>query len=454
MLEDALRLAAEGRAQAERDLLEELAIPSISTLPEHREDCLRNAAWIVDRLQAIGFEAGLHDAVEGGLPVLRAEWLGRPGKPLVTIYGHYDVQPADPLDEWHTPPFEPVVRDGYVYARGATDNKGNHLAVLKALEYLAAGGGPPVNVRLLIEGEEEITGPSLPRYLRDHASELATDCAVILDGGFAPGDKPCLYAGLRGILYVQLDAQGTGVDVHSGGYGGAAPNAATTLARILGSLITPEGVITIPGFYGEVREPDPAEVARWDDPPDLEGELLKLTGATRLEGDARFSLRERIWSRPTLDVNGFIGGFTGEGKKTVIPARASAKVSMRLVPDQDPEAIFESLQAHVASLTTPGVSVEVTKLGASPPVLSGIDHAGARAMSRAFVEAFGQEPVVARTGGSIPVTTDFQEALGAPLVITGVVQSGGGAHGPDEHLRLDNFHRGTELIIRFLHGFS
>jgi acetylornithine deacetylase/succinyl-diaminopimelate desuccinylase-like protein len=454
VLDRALELARAGRREAERDLFEELAIPSVSTLPEHRDDCLRNAGWLVDRLRAIGFEAALHDTVPGGLPVLRADWLGRPGAPVATIYGHYDVQPADPIQEWRSPPFEPVARGGDVYARGAADNKGNHMAVVKALEHLAAAGGPPVNVRLLLEGEEEITGPSLPRYLLEHAGELATDCVVLLDGSFTPDGRPSLYAGLRGLLYVELVAQGTAFDVHSGGYGGVAPNAATTLARVVGSLIRPDGVVAIPGFYDAVREPEPAEVARWHAPADLEGELLRLTGASRLEGDQRFGARERIWSRPSLDVNGFLSGFVGEGKKTVIPARAAAKVSMRLVPDQDSAAVLESLRAHVAGMSTAGVTVEVKELGSSPPVLCGIDHTGAQAMTRAFAAAFGEEPVVVRSGGSIPVATDFQATLGAPMVITGVVQPGGGAHGPNEHLRLENFHRGTELIIRFLYEMS
>src|SRR6266700_2334621 len=447
-MERALDLARAGRGAAEQDLFEELRIPSISTAPEHRADVRRNCDWLAERLRSLGFVTSITDVTEGGHPVLQGDWLRAAGAPTLTVYGHYDVQPADPLEEWRTPPFEPAVADGMVYARGSSDNKGNHLAALKAAEYALAAGGPPVNLRFLLEGEEEITGPSLPAYVRANASRLGTDFVLVWDGAFSPDNRPELVTGLRGILYVELEAVGPAVDLHSGGYGGNAPNPLNTLARILGELKGRDGRVTIPGFYDGVRAPDAGEMADWDRSEGFGETLRGLMGAGALEGEAEYSAAERAWARPTLDVNGFVGGFTGEGKKTVIPARGSAKVSMRLVPDQDPRRILDSLREYVDELTTPGVDVHVDLLGAAPPVLTGAWHPGAVALASAFEAAFGRRAARLRTGGSIPVAADFQEALGAPMMISGIAQPGAGAHSPNEHLSLDHFHRGTEALSR------
>jgi acetylornithine deacetylase/succinyl-diaminopimelate desuccinylase-like protein len=449
-LERALELARAGRGAAESDLFEELRIPSVSTLPEHRADVRRNCEWLAERFRGLGLAVSITDVVEGGHPVLRADWRGADGAPTLTIYGHYDVQPPDPLSEWRTPPFEPRVEDGLVYARGCADNKGNHMAALKAAEYALAAGGPPVNLRFLLEGEEEITGPSLPTYVRQCAAELATDYVLVWDGGFSPDGRPELVTGLRGILYVQLDAAGPSVDLHSGGFGGNAPNPLNTLARVLGELKDREGRITIPGFYDGLVAPSSEEMADWDRTDAFADTLRGLMGASAVEGEVEYSAAERAWARPTLDVNGFVGGFTGEGKKTVIPARGSAKVSMRLVPGQDPMRILDSLREYVDELTTPGVKIEVQLLGAAPPVLTGASHAGAMALASAFETAFGQPTARLRTGGSIPVAVDFQEALGAPMMISGLSQPGAGAHSPNEHFSLDHFHRGTEALLRLL----
>ncbi len=449
-LERALELARGGRAAAESELLEELRIPSVSTLPEHRADVRRNAEWLAERFRSLGLEAAVIDVVEGGHSVLRADWCGDGRAPWLTIYGHYDVQPPDPLEEWRTPPFEPVVREGFVYARGCSDNKGNHLAALQAARYALAAGGPPVNLRFLLEGEEEITGPSLPGYVREHATALATDFVLIWDGSFAADGRPQLVTGLRGLLYVELEASGPALDLHSGAFGGNAPNPLNTLARILGELKDREGRVTVPGFYDAVRTPDPAQMADWDLGPAYGESLRRIMGARALEGEPGYSPAERNWARPTLDVNGIVGGFTGEGKKTVIPARCRAKVSMRLVPEQDPEAILAALRAYVAELTTPGVEISVRLLGAARPVLVDADHAGARALSAAYEAAFGRPAARLRTGGTIPVALDFQEALGAPMMISGLPQPGAGAHGPNEHLSLDHFHRGTEALLHLM----
>jgi acetylornithine deacetylase/succinyl-diaminopimelate desuccinylase-like protein len=448
-LERALTLAREGRSQAEQDLFEELRIPSVSTLPAHRGDVRRNCDWLADRLRSLGFTVSITDVLDGGHPVLRADWRGAgDAAPTLTVYGHYDVQPPEPLEEWKSPPFEPTVRDGFVYARGSADNKGNHLAALKAAEYALAAGGPPINLRFLVEGEEEISGRSLPEYLRANASQLAADWVLVWDGGFSPEGRPALVTGLRGIVYVELHASGAAIDLHSGGFGGVAPNPLNTLARILGELKDRSGRVTIPGFYDRVRPALPAETADWDFSPAFAETVRGLMQASALEGEEDFAPVERVWARPTLDVNGFIGGFTGEGEKTVIAARGSAKVSMRLVPDQDPEEVLGALRTYVDQLTTPGVKVEVELLGYAPPVLAGAEHDGAVALAAAFEAAFGQPAVRVRTGGSIPVSVDFQEAVGAPLMISGLTQPGGAAHSPNENLSLDNFHRGTEALVR------
>jgi acetylornithine deacetylase/succinyl-diaminopimelate desuccinylase-like protein len=453
--EGALAKAAAARDADLEDLFEELRIPSVSTLPERREDCLRNAEWLRDRFERLGMKAEVVDVMDGGLPVVIADWNDRPGQPHLTIYGHYDVQPPDPMDEWQSPPFEPEVRDGLLFARGAADNKGNHMATLKAVEHLFAAGGPPINLRFVVEGEEEISGESLPRYLRANGKRLNTDAVLIWDSGLDEDGHPTLATALRGLLYVELHASGAAVDLHSGVYGGVAPNPINTLARIVGELKDRHGHITIPGFYEGVVRPSPAELADWKKKDARYIETVKrMSGARALEGEEGFLALERTGSRPTLDANGIVGGFIGEGKKTVIPARASAKVSMRLVPNQDWKAILTALQKYVVELSTPGVEVKVVMLAAAPPVTCGVDHAPAKAMRAAYKEAFGKETALIRVGGSIPVSIDFQEAVGAPLVISGIAQSDSAVHSPNERLVVDNYYRGIDAVIRFICGMA
>jgi len=455
LMVDALARAAASRDADLADLLEELRIPSVSTLPERRDDCLRNARWLSDRFARLGMKSELVDVIEGGLPVVVADWNGRPGKPHLTIYGHYDVQPPDPLDEWKSPPFEPTVIDGHIYARGAADNKGNHMATVKAVEHLFGAGGPPLNLRFILEGEEEITGEALPRYIRANAAKLKTDAVLIWDSGLDEDENPTIATALRGLLYVELHASGAAVDLHSGSFGGVAPNPINTLARIVGELKDRNGHVTIPGFYDAVASPSPEELADWKTKDERYAAAVKrLTGARALEGEPDFLALERTGSRPTLDANGIVGGFTGEGKKTVIPARASAKISMRLVPDQDWRTILAALEKQVQELRTPGVEVRLDVLGAAPPVLCGVDHPPARALRAAYKEAFGKETALIRVGGSIPVSVDFQEALGAPMVISGVAQSDSAVHSPNEHFVIDNYHRGIEAVIRFICGLA
>jgi acetylornithine deacetylase/succinyl-diaminopimelate desuccinylase-like protein len=451
LMEDAVARATAERDADLADLIEELRIPSVSTLPERREDCLRNARWLRDRFDRLGFKTQIVDVMDGGLPVVIGDWNGKPGKHHVTLYGHYDVQPPDPLDEWHSPPFEPEVRDGHLYARGAADNKGNHMVLVKAVEHLFAAGGPPVNVRFVIEGEEEISGESLPRYLRANGKKLKTDSVLVWDSGFDEYGHPTLATALRGLIYVELNAKGASVDLHSGVFGGVAPNPINTLARIVAELKDRNGHVTIPGFYDDVRSPSAEELAEWKKKDEhYSATMQRMTGARALEGEPGFLALERTGSRPTLDSNGFIGGFTGEGKKTVIPARASAKVSLRLVPDQDWKKILASMEQQIQAATTPGVEVTVDLLGAAPPVTCGVDHPAARAMRAAYSEAFGKETTLIRVGGSIPVSVDFKEAVGAPLVISGIAQADCAVHSPNEHLLVDNYHRGIDAVIRFI----
>jgi len=450
-LETAIGRARKSREADLADLVDELRIASISTLPERRPDCIRNAEWLQARFQRMGLEARLVDVLDDGLPVVVAESNGAPGKPHLTVYGHYDVQPADPLELWTSPPFEPDVRGGQLYARGCADNKGNHMAAVKAVEHLVESGGLPINVRFLLEGEEEISGRSLPRFLHENAGRLATDAVLVWDSGFDEAARPTLATALRGLLYLELHARGPAVDVHSGIFGGVAPNPINTLARVVAALKDRDGHVTIPGFYDDVRPPSAEELEAWrGDEATYTAEALRMTGARALEGEPGFMAIERTGSRPTLDVNGILGGFVGEGQKTVIPATAFAKISMRLVADQDWRAILKSFETYVQTLTTPGVELTVEMLSAAPPVTCGVDHTAAAALKAAFREAFGKETALIRVGGSIPVAVDFQEALGAPLVISGIEQADAAIHSPNEHLLIEQYHLGIEALIRFI----
>jgi acetylornithine deacetylase/succinyl-diaminopimelate desuccinylase-like protein len=453
-LEAVLQRARDGREAAANDLFELLAIPSVSALPEHRGDCRRAAEWVVERLERQGMLVELAEVVPGGQLVVMAEWLGHDGGPTLTIYGHYDVQPPDPLDEWTSPPFEPTVREGDVYARGADDNKGQFLASIKALEHWFAAGRPPLNVRFLIEGEEEVSGRSLPDYVRANAGRLRTDYLLIADGSFAAPGLPALVTGLRGMLYTEIEVTGPRVDLHSGMFGGVAPNPFNSLAHILAGLKDSEGRIHIPRFYDDVQAPSQTEIEGWASLGLDEEQLKRLIGADVLPGEPGYSVLERRWARPTLDVHGVIGGFTGAGSKTVIPARARAKVSMRLVPNQEPARVLEGLRKAVQELATPGTRAEVTELNSALPVLIDASHPGIEAASKAFAAGYGRAPVLVREGGSVPVTVDFQQVLGTNLIVTGFGLPDDSLHSPNERMSLDQYHRGTETVIHLMNELA
>jgi acetylornithine deacetylase/succinyl-diaminopimelate desuccinylase-like protein len=454
MLDQVLERARGRRAEAEAALFELISIPSVSALPDHRADCRRAAQWEAERLRGAGMDAHVIDVREDGHPIVVAEWLGRPGAPTLTIYGHYDVQPPDPLDEWRTPPFEPTVRDGFVYGRGADDNKAQHLASILAIEHWFANGGPPVNLRFLIEGEEEVGGRSLPDYVRANAGDLAADYLVVADGSFVAPGQPALITGLRGLLYTEIEVVGPRVDLHSGIFGGVAPNPFNSLAHIVAGLKDRDGLVRIPGFYDDVEPPAAEELRDWQQLPITEDGLRRTMGVTELAGESGYSLMERKWTRPTLDVHGVIGGFTGAGGKTVIPARATAKVSMRLVPRQDPDRVLAGLRDAVAELATPGTSTNVRVIGTSPAVLLDTDHPGVRALRRAFAAGYGAEPVLMREGGSVPVTVDFQAALDAKLLVTGFGLPDDALHSPNERMSLDQYHRSVDTMIHLMHELA
>jgi acetylornithine deacetylase/succinyl-diaminopimelate desuccinylase-like protein len=424
------------------ELKQYLAIPSISALPQHAPDVRRAAEWTGQSLR----EAGLDNVrlIETpGNPVVYGEWLGAPGKPTILYYGHYDVQPVDPVDLWTTPPFEATVRDGEIYARGSADDKGQVFMHIKAVEaYLKKAGSLPLNIKFFIEGEEEVGSANLDDFVRAHKQDLAADVVVISDSPMFDRGIPSICYGLRGLAYFQIDMRGTKSDLHSGSFGGAVANPAFVLAQVLAQMKDRGGRIKIPGFYDEVRELSEAERAEWKKLPFNETRYRKELGAPKLFGESGYSTLERVWARPTFEVNGLLSGFTGEGAKTVLPAAAMAKVSMRLVPDQDPNRIAELFEAYLKKVTPKTVELKLTRMHGGKPWMTEFDNKYVRAAGRAIEQGFGKPPVFNREGGSIPVVSTFQQELGLPSVLFGVGLPDENAHAPDEKLDLGNFHNG------------
>ena len=435
-----------------------LRIPSVSALSQHRPDVWRAAEWVAEDLRAIGLHGVevIPDA-EGGHPLVYGEWLDAPGCPTLLIYGHYDVQPPDPLELWQTPPFEPTVRGDDLYARGASDDKGQMLALLKGVEaVLQTQGRLPINLKVLIEGEEEVSGTHIERFVRAHAARLRADAALIADSPmFAPG-LPTLCTGLRGLVYTEIEAHGAAHDLHSGLYGGAAPNALGGLAAILAGLKDEStGRIQVPGFYDAVEPPTEQETAAWARLPfDERAYLTREVGASALAGEQGYSVLERTWARPTLDVNGAVGGFTGEGAKTVIPARAMAKVSMRLVPRQDPAQVFASFERYVQELCPPGIRATVRLLGRAAPVTLPADTPAMRAAAMALEETFGTPAALVRMGGSIPIVATFLSAAGVPSVLAGFGLPDDNLHAPNEKFHLPNFFAAIRFTAHFLQRYG
>ncbi len=425
-----------------------LRIPSISAIPAHADDCRAAAQWLAHELGAAGLEH-VDVAETGGHPVVYADWLHAPDAPTVIVYGHYDVQPVDPLELWTSTPFEPIVVGDRILARGAADDKGQiHAHLMAAAGLLATRGAMPINVRYVFEGEEESSSVHLDAWLEANRERLVADVAIISDSGFFEGNLPAITLSLRGIMYAQIDVVGTAVDLHSGGFGGAVQNPANALAQIIAGLKGPDGRIRIPGFYDAVvalSEDDRAALAAL---PFDEAEYLQRLGLPALVGETGFTTLERRAIRPTLDVNGIWGGFMGEGSKTIIPAHAHAKVSCRLVADQDPDSIFEAFRSYVDEIAPPGVTTTVRYLGGGHPSLTPMDHPATRAAARALEATFGHAPVYIREGGSIPVCASFSSLLGLPVVLLGITPPDDNAHAPNEWMDLGNYETGIRTFAR------
>jgi acetylornithine deacetylase/succinyl-diaminopimelate desuccinylase-like protein len=440
-------------------LLEELKqflrIPSVSTLPEHVADVKRAADFVADSLRAVGMEH-VEIIPTAGHPLVYADWLHAPGKPTVLCYGHYDVQPPDPLEEWISPPFEPTVRNGNLYARGAADDKGQVYSQIKAVEALRAVNGTlPVNLRFLIEGEEEVGGESIAKYVAENPAKLKADVALVSDTELYAEGIPTLCVGLRGLIYTEIEARGPARDLHSGLYGGVAPNAVFGLVELLSKLKDANGHILIPGMYDDVRPPSAAEQHSWSILPFDEQEFLKTeVGSSQLTGEPGYSVFERTWARPTLEVHGIAGGFTAAGAKTVIPAKATAKVSMRMVPDQNPEKIVAAYRKFVKENTPAGIETEVRVLSAGPAIMVNPDHPAIAMAARAFSDIMGRETVFVRSGGSIPIVGDFATHLGIPTILMGFGLPDDGLHSPNEKYKVANYYAGIMTIAHFFEQYG
>lgn len=428
-----------------------LRIPSISTLPEHKSDVFGAATWLSEELKRIGLEnvEVIHTA---GHPLVYGDWLHAAGKSTCICYGHYDVQPPDPLDEWNSPPFEPAERNGDLYARGAVDDKGQMYIHVKALESLfkSYGGRLPINVRVLLEGEEEVGGEQIARFVREKGDRLKADFALISDTELFAPDLPTLCIGLRGMIYTEIEARGAKTDLHSGMYGGVAPNPFVALAQIIAQLKDSSGRILIPGFYDAVKAPSQDELKAWKQLPFDEEHYRKTeVGSTRLTGEPGFSVLERTWARPSLDVHGMPGGFTGAGAKTVIPAKAVAKISMRLVPDMMAEKTFAQYKSYVESLTPSGIVLNVRLIHCGEAIVIGTDNPYIQAATRALKQVWSKDTVFIRSGGSVPVVGDFARHLNIPSVMMGFGLPDDNLHAPNEKFHLANFYRGIESVIVF-----
>lgn len=429
-------------------LREFVSIPSISTDPEHATDMSTAANWVGDRLRGLGM-TNVQILPTARHPVVYGEWLGAPGRPMVLIYGHYDVQPVDPLDLWKTPPFEPTVVGENIYGRGASDMKGQDVAVFSAIESIVRTGSLPVNVKWMLEGEEEIGSPNLPKFITEHKDLLKCDFTLNADSGIAAKDTPSITYGLRGLAYFELRVYGPKGDLHSGVYGGAVHNPAIVLAELIAGMHDTDGRIALPGFYDSVRslsEQERAEIARI---PMGDEVVMEITGVPVTYGEAGFTTAERIGARPTLDVNGMISGFTGVGQKTVLPATAMAKISTRLVPDQDPEEVYEQLRRYVEQHAPNTVRWELEKMVGGAPSISDLNNPGVIAFGKALETVWGRKPLLKREGGSVPVVGQMQRLLGVESVLAGFGLPDDNLHAPNEKQHLPTWYRGIEAFVHF-----
>jgi acetylornithine deacetylase/succinyl-diaminopimelate desuccinylase-like protein len=451
MSSSAISYSRENQSRFLEELKSLLRIPSISTLPEHKGDVRHAAEVLAAELGRIGME-NVRLVETSGHPLVYADWLHASAKPTALLYGHYDVQPPDPLEEWHSPPFEPTERNGNLYARGAVDDKGQMYMHVKALESLLATSGKlPLNVRVILEGEEEVGGEGIAAFVASRPPELQADFALVSDTEmFAPG-LPTLCVGLRGMIYTEIEVRGARTDLHSGMYGGAAPNPFVALAQIIAKLKDETGEIRIPGIYDKVVPPSNEELLAWKSLPfDEEHYRETEVGSRELVGEPGYSVLERTWARPTLDVHGMPGGFIGVGAKTVIPAKATAKVSIRLVPAMTPSETFTKYRDYVLHVAPPGVDVGVRLIHSGDPCLIPVDNQFIQAATAALHEIWGKETVFIRSGGSIPIVGDFARHLSLPSVMMGFGLPDDNLHAPNEKFLISNFYQGIESIVRFL----
>jgi len=453
MVTKTLAYVGENRARFIQELQDFLRFPSVSNQSAHANDVMECARWLRSHLESIGLEARL---IEGdGHPIVEARGSGQSNRKLI-LYGHYDVQPADSNDEWDCPPFEPTVRDGYIFGRGASDDKGQLFAHVKGVEtLLRTSGHLPCDLMFLIEGEEESGGTSLQKYIQTQKADLAPDATVISDTSMYDEHTPAITYGLRGLLAMEVTIHAAMRDLHSGAFGGVVANPGIALARIIAACIEPDGNVIIPGFYDSVRpledwERQNAQRLQFD-----EGKLTGETGSAPGFGERGYSALERIWARPTFDVNGLLGGYTGKGIKTIIPSRASAKISMRLVPDQDPAQVFELVTQHIKSICPDFVRAEISgPISSSPPVLFNVEDPVIQVAKEALKFGFGSEPLFIRCGGSIPVAGTFWQELGKPVVLMGFGLDSDGAHSSNEHFTIESFINAVKTSAYFIEAFG
>lgn len=436
------------------ELKEFLRIPSISTLSENKSDMQTAANFVADKLKDAGMNK-VEIFQTKGHPIVYGEWLRAPGKPTVLVYGHYDVQPVDPIELWDNDPFDPVIKDGKIYARGATDDKGQMYMHIKSAEaFFKASGNLPLNIKFLIEGEEEIGSDNLSPFLTDQKDLLACDAVLISDTAlFAPG-IPTITYGLRGLAYMEVVVTGPNRDLHSGTFGGAVDNPVNVLADIISKLKDKNGRITIPGFYDNVQKLSRQERENFKNLKFNEKSFAKSIGLKELKGEKGYSTLERIWARPTLDCNGIFGGWTGKGAKTVLPSKATAKISMRLVPDQDPKKIAKLFEKHIKKIAPSTVKVQVFDLHGGYPVITPLDDSATIAGAKAMARAFGKKTVYMREGGSIPIVVEFAKKLKASPVLMGLGLNTENLHSPNEHFNLNHFKLGIKSSAYFFEEYS
>ncbi len=448
-MENILTYLESNRDRYLSELFDFLRIPSISTNKENQDDVKRCAQWVADHMRAVGLQ-NIQIFPTPGHPIVYAEWMRADGGPTVLLYGHYDVQPVDPVELWTSPPFDPTIRNGNLYARGSADDKGQVFAHLKGVEaYLKNTGALPCNLKMLIEGEEEVGSAHLEDFLKEHKEMLKADLVLISDSSMFARGVPSITYGLRGLTYMEVEVIGPNRDLHSGTFGGSIHNPIQALSEMIASLHDKNGRVAIPHFYDDVRPLTKKERAAFRKLPFNEKRYAKELGVPAVYGERGYSSLERVWARPTLECNGIWGGFTGVGAKTVLPAKATAKISMRLVPDQKSEKIASLFEKHIKRIAPKTVRVKVRKLHGGEASLTPIDSPGVAAGVEALWKAFGKKPLYQREGGSIPIVEQFKRLLGLDAVLLGFGLPDENAHAPDEHLNLDNFFGGIRTSVHF-----